>query len=366
MFKHLILTKQKEENMNKISKLFLGILSSALLISPTFAGEMTVTGGATATYTTNGDDPSSGKTIGISNELDFTASGELDNGYTWTYQVQLDGATTANDDTKLVIGTDYGTIGLFNTEGGLSQELAHGVGAMGVGFDYISPSTFQAGYDVSSYSNIQYHLPAGILPFGAGVKVGYAPNMAATGQLSAKDSAAPADAGAGGSLEMINVTLAPIDGLSIGADAARTADQTGGTGLAEGEKGVSANIGAKYTMGQFTVGYTEGGYQPAIAAKTGGETVYYENQFLGVQFDVNDALSVSFNRDESQKNQRIAVAGAATAGTKTVTTMEQDSIQVAYTMGGATLGLTQVEVDNADYTVGKKETQNVISLGISF
>ena len=70
-----------------------------------------------------------GKNLGISNELDFTASGELDNGYTWKYQVQLDGTSTANDDTRLEIGTDMGTIGLYVTEGGLSKELAHGVGA---------------------------------------------------------------------------------------------------------------------------------------------------------------------------------------------------------------------------------------------
>ena len=62
--------------MTKISKLFLAILSSALLISPSYAGEMTVTGGAKATYTTSGDAGSEGKTIGISNELDFTASEE--------------------------------------------------------------------------------------------------------------------------------------------------------------------------------------------------------------------------------------------------------------------------------------------------
>ena len=45
-------------------------------------------------------------------------------------------------------------VGIFNTEGGLSQEL-HGVGALGAGYDYISPATFQEGMDVSSYSNIQ-------------------------------------------------------------------------------------------------------------------------------------------------------------------------------------------------------------------
>ena len=86
--------------MKKISKLLVGILFSSLVMAPSFAGELTVTGGATATYATNGDISSAGKNLGISNEIDFSASGELDNGFTWNYQVQLDGATTANDDTR--------------------------------------------------------------------------------------------------------------------------------------------------------------------------------------------------------------------------------------------------------------------------
>ena len=68
--------------MKNISKLLVGILFSALAIAPTYAGELTVTGGATATYAIQGDDSGSGKSLGISNELDFSASGELDNGYT--------------------------------------------------------------------------------------------------------------------------------------------------------------------------------------------------------------------------------------------------------------------------------------------
>ena len=35
-----------------------------------------------------------------------------------------------------------GTIGLYVSEGGMSAELAHGVGALGVGFDYASPPAF--------------------------------------------------------------------------------------------------------------------------------------------------------------------------------------------------------------------------------
>ena len=347
--------------MKKISKLLVGILFSALVISPSYAGEMTVTGGATATYSIGGDDSGSGKTIGISNELDFTASGELDNGYTWKYQVQLDGASTANDDTRLEIGTDMGAIGLYVSEGGMSKEL-HGVGALGAGFDYHSPATFQTGYDVDGYSNIQYHTPAGMLPLGAQVKLGYVPDMNDTAMLSAKDANSnPGSHNTGRNLTMGSISLSPVDGLTLQGSAAQTSNETG-TAVSI-EEGVSANVGAKYTIGQVTVGYVEGAYQPAIAS---GELTYYENRYMGIQFDVNDAVSISYNVDESDKNVRSAVAAGASAGTKTTTGMEQKSIQLAYTTGGATIGVAQAEVDNSDYTGGKNESQTIVSLAVAF
>ena len=349
--------------MKNISKLLVGILFSALVMAPSYAGEMAVTGGATATYTTNGDDASSGKNIGISNELDFTASGELDNGFTWKYQVQLDGTSTANDDTRLEIGTDMGTIGFYVSEGGMSAEL-HGVGALGAGYDYVSPATFSTGYDVDGYSNVQYHTPADMLPFGVGIKLGYVPNMSATTLLSAKESDTTLTTQSEGrDLTMAQVSVAPIDGLSIKGSIAETNSEGGD---ANGDDGISANVSAKYTIGQVSVGYAEGGYQPATGAAADDETIYYESKFYGIQLDVNDQLSLSYNVDESTKNARAAVAVAASAGTKTVTAMEQKSLQAAYTIGGATLGVAQVEVDNSDYTAGKSETQSVVSLAIAF
>ena len=351
----------KGKTMTKISKLLVGILFSALVISPSYAGEMSVTGGATATYSIGGDSSGAGKTIGISNELDFTASGELDNGYTWKYQVQLDGASTANDDTRLEIGTDIGAVGFYVSEGGLSKEL-HGVGALGEGFDYSSPASYETGYDVDGYSNVQYHTPSGLLPFGLGVKIGYVPDMNDTTMLSAKDSNTnPASAATGKNLTMIQLTASPIDGLSIQADAANTSNETGVA--VSVEEGVSGNIGAKYTLGQFTIGYVEGGYQPAVAS---GEITYYENSFLGVQFDVNDAIAISYHIDKSEKNARAAITAGNTVGSKTVTEMEQKSVQLAYTAGGATIGIHQGDVSNSDYTAGNDEKQTIVSLGISF
>ena len=46
--------------MKNISKLLVGILFSALVMAPSYAGEMAVTGGATATYSIGGDTQGSG------------------------------------------------------------------------------------------------------------------------------------------------------------------------------------------------------------------------------------------------------------------------------------------------------------------
>ena len=61
------------------------------------------------------------KGLGVSNELKVAASGEMDNGFTWNYHLDLDpGASGAmvNDDAALTINTNgMGTIGFFDGEG---------------------------------------------------------------------------------------------------------------------------------------------------------------------------------------------------------------------------------------------------------
>ena len=70
--------------------------------------------------------------------------------------------------------------------------------------------------------------------------------------------------------------------------------------------------------------------------------------------------------DESIRNTRAEPGDTGSAGTKTTVSMEQETLQLAYTVGGATIGIADIEVANSDYTAGKAETQTVVSLGISF
>ena len=351
--------------MNKITKILVSVLFASFLAMPLQAGALSVTGGATATITKGGTESSAGSSIGISNELAFGAKGELDNGYTWSYSTELDNTSTITDDVQLTISGPMGTIGFFAHEGGLrAEDIA--VGAVGVGKDYASTMTWQEGYNVDGYGNIQYHTPSGLLPFGTSIKVGYVPSMQNSSVQSAKGTISnPASEATGRDLTQVNISLAPIDGVTIKSDAAWTGGESGTTGSNGTEQGVSGNVQVNYASGPFKIGYAQGASQPAIAS---GELVYYENKSYGASFAVNENLVISYNYDESEKNTRVAVANTATKGTRTTVTSEQDTYQIAYTMGGMTIGYSMAEVSNADYSnaANKTENVNILSVAMSF
>ena len=352
--------------MKNITKTLLVLVSSFAISFAATAGELTISGAAKASYVIGGADDSQSKGIGVGNELNATASGEMDNGFTWSYSTELDpgdGGAASNDDSQLVIGMgDMGTIGFFDSEGGLSQELGYGIGALGTGYDYGSTMTVQAGLDVSSHPNVQYHLPADLLPFGIAAKVGYAPNMT-DGQGNSFKNSGPVNnqSDTGQNMTGYSLTAAPIDGLKIGADYHTTDGQTALT-VQEGESG---NYFFQYAMGNFKVGASKGHVAPGLTDKNAAVTEY-TNTSMGVEFAVNDVLSVSYNDEEFEAKTNVAIAAAASSNTKTTVTSEHESIQVAYNLGGATLGMALIEVKNADYTASKEEGKTIFTLAMEF
>jgi len=82
----------------------------------------------------------------------------------------------------------------------------------------------------------------------------------------------------------------------------------------------------------------------------------YENTAYGVSFSVNDDLSISYGVHESE-----AIVLAATNVTN-----EGESLQVSYTMGGATFIIAESSVKNQDYvsttTYDRDGTTVVLSL----
>jgi len=353
--------------MKNITKTLLVLVSSLSISFAAVAGEVALTGSAKASYSLNGTDDSMGKGIGISNELKVAASGELDNGFTWNYHLDLDpGASGAmvQDDAALTIGMgDMGTVGFFDGEGSLHSNLAWGIGALGTGSDYAGTMTINYGNDVDTNVNVQYHTPADLLPFGITGKVGYVPNVSdAAGGNDFKSTGAINPATLQGNTALqYRVDAAPIDGLKIGAD---YYTEDGGS-TATAQQNESGAYYAQYAIGNFKVGYGKSLYAPGITAKNGNPTMY-ETDSYGIEFAVNDALSVSFTEEKSERTNNTAIVAGASGGVKTKIEADINTYQVAYVVGGATVGVAITDTDNADYVSGKEEKVTMFSIAMAF
>ena len=92
----------------------------------------------------------------------------------------------------------------------------------------------------------------------------------------------------------------------------------------------------------------------------------YETDSYGIEFAVNDQLSISYSKEKSEGTKDNAIADGASSDTKTKIESDITSLQAAYVIGGATIGIAQTETSDADYTAGKEEKVTVLSIAMAF
>jgi hypothetical protein len=367
--------------MKNITK-YLLVSLFALSFSIAQAGELSVTGSAKASYAITSSDGAaaaveSGKGLGITNEFTFGASGENDFG-TWAYATDFDGGTLL-DDAKLTLTNDMGTFGIFVSEGGLDTDNAASQSVVSRPSDTSFDEGMFDSFDLSGSNTIQYHTPAGLLPFGVALKVAYAPSNSSTAQGSA--TAALADfkatpgantgsftantsttiaqtAQMGTSATHYQVTAAPIQGLTIGADYV----DFDGVVAATAQSPESGSVYAVYAMGPAKIGYSRNYASFAIGAQTAGagtdliESVKGTKYSLGL--NVNDSMSISYEHEESVPNNQAAATVKPTITSK--------GVQAAYTVGGMTLAVAMNDHTNASYTQDKNVQDTVLTIAMAF
>ena len=94
--------------MNKVTKVGLTALATSLVATASYAGELSVSGSASLTYTgldTNSDT----NPWAMGDSIKFSGSGDLDNGMTVSVYYELDGGTYDDYNLKLGMG-DMGTL----------------------------------------------------------------------------------------------------------------------------------------------------------------------------------------------------------------------------------------------------------------
>ena len=346
--------------MKTIIKTLLVSIASLSLMFSVNAGELTVNGTAKATYNSSSG-VSADQGLGVTNELNLKASGEMDNGYTWSYSMELDpasGGAANNDDTQIVLGlNDMGKIKVCVSECGNNKKYAWDASA----YTKMTDTGFSEGIvypgdaGAAGTATIQYHTPE--LPFGTTVSFAY--NTVMSGD-AASGNQIGSTAASTNSREEYSIVTKPVDGLTLSAHYNKVNDYDDGV-TTEQQLEEGGSYALKYSAGNITVGYGKSFQAPELTTAIGAGTTdveYYENTGISLGFAVNDDLSVSFTREESEQN----MANSSTAGVD----IEMDSIQVAYSLGGATLSLARADYENVGYVSNEDATETVVAMSFAF
>ena len=321
--------------MNNFKKIGMTALAASLVSTSVFAGEVTVSGGASMTvenYSSAGS-IQAGKGFSMGNQLTFTGGGELDNGMTVGISFVLDqgdntvdaaNGTAPFDSHSVSISSDaLGTL-VMHGEGGSSAQAALDTTAAGDIWDNFDGAT--TGTTVSSSSSgadiLVYTLPE--IMDGLSVSASYSPQQAEVDSSTA-----------------YGLTYTGVEGLSVSYGKGEA------TTTAAGLSSDATTMSASYAIGSFTLAYSNNDYA-TDAANLDQETESYK-----VSYTVSDAISVSYGSEE------IKLEGDSDEA-------EYEQLQVAYTSGGMTVTATQQSSTDALHGTTDLEDRDYWSLGLSF
>jgi len=349
--------------MNKLTKVGLSALCGSLAsIASATAGELSATGGVDMTWMSLENDQT-GNPIGMGSNVTFNGSGELDNGWTFSTTIALLNAGTFS---AAQVTLDTGNLGTLELNQG---DSSNGIDA----YDDKMPTAWEenwgaglaTGIDLVSGSalstNVQYNTPTVL---GTSISLTWAPQMGAADTADKSTGTGTANTSAGYDA---TINLNPSFGteilsglnLFVGGHVHDRQLDGGGVGTGTNEH-VEGAAGITYSLGPISLGFQRTG-EITGNTKTASDVDYYRNNMYGVSFNINDSLSVSYGLTESEQNFVNPNEGEAV-------TMEVESYQIAYTMGGASIRFADIEMDNGSYQTGAgyDKSAKVISVGLAF
>ena len=307
--------------MDKLKKVGLTALGTALVSTAAYAGEMSVTGSAGLTFV-GGDNTDTGNGWSQSDTLTFAGSADLDNGMTVSVSTAIDGGSM--DANSLTIDTGgMGTIKFAGTDGS---------GPVGA-WDDVTPSANEEAYalvagtptgpDGGTAGNNNWTYTNTDMMDGVTLMLHYQPSGGTADLLSTTE---------------YGIKYTGIEGLDVGFAAG---DNESTTAVVE-----NTVMYAKYAIDAFTIGVQDN--------STDSETANADTDFraYGVSYAINDDISVSYNM--------------ATVEYENSSLEDQDAtgMSFSYTNGSMTFSGSLNEVDNIQ---GASATDNTgYELNISF
>jgi len=307
--------------MNNLKKIGLTALAGCLAVTSVQATTLTASGSASIGFG-GADKGTSGNGFYMNDEVNFSGSGEMDNGWNVTLSMQLDanevGSSQNMDNRSITIDMgDAGTVAF----GG------HGLDSVVGGVDDVMPTAYGETWDIieNAMDNGGVTSTASTL-FGA---IGSASsnnmmrydNTTAVEGLKISASYVPSGTGEVESSVDYGLEYTGYEGLTLGYAMGEN-NAAGGTGNTDND-----TMYVKYAYGPVTVGYQESEIDANTAAASD------EWDAFGITYAVSDSISVGYA--ESTYN----------AGDKG-TDQENSNLSVSYTAGGMTLAAGFAEEKN--------------------
>ena len=325
--------------MNNLKKVGLSALAGTLASLSAQAGELTVSGSAEISYVQRDNDEITGNPIGMNKNITFAGSGELDNG--WTVSIaQGTSDTFALTSASVTIG--MGSLGTITVDSGVGAD-------MGTALDNVVPIAFEeadagmatgmvlSGGAINPYGAITYKMPV-----FAGLQLGASYNPRSGSAASADGGTSE---GSGDQAYEFAADWSPemVPGLRVGG-AIGTCDN-----CVAGAKDLDEETWfATYAYGPLSVGYQ-------VADEDKG-TTSYDTDIYGVSFNVNDALSVSYQYGETS-----GYSGGVTA--------KFTGISAAYNIGPMAIKFTDNSGSNINGItsgVNQNDDNRELNLSMSF
>jgi hypothetical protein len=348
--------------MNKLTKVGLSALCGSLAsISAANAGELSVTGGVDMTWMSKSNDQT-GNPIGMGSNITFNGNGELDNGWTFNFTVaNLNGGTFSAAQVTLDTGA-FGSLELnqgdstngidaYDDKMPTAWEEAWGAG-LGTGIDLVSGS--------GTSTNLSYNTPTVL---GTSISLTWAPQMGAadTADKATGTGTANQEAGYDATIN-INPSFGTeiLSGLNLFVGGHVHDRQLNADVATATNEHVEGTAGITYSLGPISLGFQRSG-EITGNTLTATDVDYYRNNMYGVSFNVNDNLSVSYGLTESEQN-------FVNPNNSEAVTMEVESYQIAYTMGGASIRYADISMDNGSYQTGTTfdKDAKVVSVSLAF
>jgi len=277
----------------------------------------------------------------MASAMTFTGNGELDNGTTFKLTIAH---TNQAAYTGSAISMTTPSLGTFTYDEGGGTGLDRIDDMMPTAWEETDGAGLPVGLrtvaGAGGSSDIEWNVGLG-LPDGMNVYASFAPEPDGSKNTNKGTSGASAVTDGNG-WDIVLTHSGLYDGLNIFAGYSEI-EQNASIGTRE-----QIAYGATYAIGGATLGY-----QYSKDDEPGANDEYYENSAYGVSFSVNDNLAISYGVHESKRNS-------------TGIEIQAESIQVSYTVGGASVKIAENSADNVNYVSGANKDGRTIALTLAF